>query len=241
MSISTEFDREVSESKEIGELLQMAFLHGWKFNCMQLVRNHLTSDDITVLDVNVFDREFIVDSDVLVSSSQKNKVVAFRVQSGGLSLVFKATLQGQSADPTACECRFKFPDLMRFSQLRKAVRINMMDQPEIPVTLFADRGQRFQGRVIDLSASGAKIQVLGDLSNELEPMQLIEDCQLLMPNNRVIDLKAQIRGNVFDTSCGVSFIRCQFIEMGETDETELQKLISATIQQKGSENFKIAI
>jgi len=237
MSISTEFDREISDSKEIGELLQMAFLHGWNFSCMQLVRNHLTSDDVTVLDVNVFDRELIVDSDVLVASSEKTRVVAFRAQSGGLSLIFKATLEGTSKDPSACECTFRFPQFLRFSQLRKAVRINMLDQSAIPVTLYADRGEQFQGRVIDLSATGAKIQLLGDVSSKLEPMQVIEDCQLIPPNSRTVDLKAQVRGNFFDTSCGVSFIRCEFVEMGETDESELQKLISAALRQNRAEGI----
>lgn len=240
MSIRTDFDREISDSTEIGELLQMAFLHNWKFSCMQLVRNHLTSDDATVLDVNVHDREFVVDSDVLVSGTKKKRMVAFRAQSGGLSLIFKAVLEGKGSDPSACECRFKFPQFLRFTQLRKAVRINMMDQPEIPVTLFADRGEQFQGRVIDLSATGAKIQMLGDVSQKLSPAQLIEDCQLLLPNNRIVDLKAQIRGNFFDTSSGVSFIRCQFVEMGETDETELQKLISAAMMQSGAGRFSMA-
>ena len=230
MSISTEFDREISDSREIGELLQMAFLHSWNFSCMQLVRNHLTSDEVTVLDVNVYDGEFIVDSDVLVASSQQKRVVAFRAQSGGLSIIFKAALEGRSKDPSACEFKFNFPQVLRFTQLRKAVRINMLDQPEIPVTLYADKGEQFQGRVIDLSATGAKIQLLGDVSNKLTPMQLIEDCQLILPNNRTVDLKAQIRGNFFDTSCGISFIRCEFVEMGETDESELQKLITAALR-----------
>ncbi|MDA0687753.1 MAG: PilZ domain-containing protein [Proteobacteria bacterium] len=240
MSFSTEFDREISDSKEIGELLQMAFLHGWKFSCMQLVRNHLTSDDVTVLDVNVHDREFIVDSDVLVASSERTRVVAFRAQSGGLSLIFKATLEGTSKDPSACECKFRFPQFLRFSQLRKAVRINMLDQPAIPVTLYADRGEQFQGRVIDLSATGAKIQILGDVSSKLEPMQLIEDCQLILPNNRTVDLKAQVRGNFFDTSSGVSYLRCEFVEMGETDESELQKLISAALMHGGATDISMA-
>lgn len=240
MSISTEFDREISDSKEIGELLQMAFLHSWKFSCMQLVRNHLTSDEVIVLDVNVHDREFIVDSDVLVASSERTRVVAFRAQSGGLSLIFKATLEGTSKDPSACECKFRFPQFLRFSQLRKAVRINMLDQPAIPVTLYAERGQQFQGRVIDLSATGAKIQLLGDVSSKLEPMQLIEDCQLILPNNRTVDLKAQVRGNFFDTSSGVSYLRCEFVEMGETDESELQKLISAALIHTSAPDISLA-
>jgi hypothetical protein len=46
MSINTGIDRELDSPVEISELMQLAFLHRWQFGCLQMVRNHVTSDSV---------------------------------------------------------------------------------------------------------------------------------------------------------------------------------------------------
>ncbi len=225
MKLDTEFSRESTDASEIGEFLQLAFLQQWKFSCMQMVRNHLSSEEVTVLDVNVFDHNFILDSEVLTAATQEAHSVTFRAQSGGLTLLFNARPMRSNLDPSVCECKFEFPEKLRFTQLRKAVRINFRNSPEIKVHLFAGEGAPFAGHLMDLSTTGAKIQILGDLSGKLDSAQIIDDCQLIMPNGDLLDLSAQVRGMVYDHDRNLSVVRCEFIELRGNDVVQLQGLL----------------
>jgi c-di-GMP-binding flagellar brake protein YcgR len=113
---------------------------------------------------------------VLANSTRESSVVAFKAQSGGLTLVFKAKVLRNQLDPSVCECSFAFPETIRQTQLRQAARINLTNQPEVSVTLFLETRMKFDGRVTNISATGAKIQLLGDLSDKFKSSQIIEDC-----------------------------------------------------------------
>ena len=240
MSINTEIDRELSCPVEISELMQLAFLHRWNFSCLQMVRNHVHSDTVQVLDVNINDRTFTVDSEVLAQSTKESSVVAFKAQSGGLSIVFKAPILRDQIDPSACECRFAFPDEIRQTQLRQAARINLMNQPEVSVTLFMETRMKFDGRVINISATGAKIQLLGDLSDKFQSSQIIEDCQILLPNGMTAAMTIQILGCVYDTKNGVSYVRCQYLDMDENSEAQIVKMVDAGIKHRTAVKLKKA-
>jgi len=226
MSINTEIDRELDSPVEISELMQLAFLHRWQFSCLQMVRNHVTSDSVQVLDVNINDRSFTVDSEVLAASTRESSVVAFKAQSGGLTLVFKAKALRNQLDPSVCECSFAFPEAIRQTQLRQAARINLTNQPEVSVTLFLETRMKFDGRVTNISATGAKIQLLGDLSDKFKSSQIIEDCQIL--------------GCVYDIKNGVSYVRCQYLDMDENSEAQIIKMVDAGIKHRTAFKMKRA-
>ncbi len=225
MKLDTEFSRESADADEIGEFLQLAFLQKWQFSCMQMIRNHLSSEQVTVLDVNVFDHNFILDSDALTLATQEAHAVSFRAQSGGLTLLFSASPMPTNLDPSVCECKFQFPEKLRFTQLRKAVRINFRNQPEVKVHLFANAGAPFAGQLMDLSTTGAKIQLLGDLTQKLEPAQAIDDCQLILPDGTLLDLRAQVRGMTYDHERNISMLRCEFVGLCGRDVIQLQGLL----------------
>jgi len=232
MSMNTEIDRELDCPVEISELMQLAFLHRWQFSCLQMVRNHVTSDSVQVLDVNINDRSFTVDSEVLAKSTRESSVVAFKAQSGGLTLVFKAKVLRNQIDPSVCECSFAFPETIRQTQLRQAARINLTNQPEVSVTLFLETRMKFDGRVTNISATGAKIQLLGDLSDKFKSSQIIEDCQILLPNGMHAAMTIQIMGCVYDVKNGVSYLRCQYLDMDENSEAQIIKLVDAAIKHR---------
>ena len=241
MKLDTEFSRDIQDAREIGEFLQLAFLQKWQFSCLQMVRNHLCSEEVEVLDVNVFDDNFIVDSDVLTVATQEAKSVTFKAQSGGLSLIFKTHPMKTVLDPSVCECKFELPECLRFAQLRKAVRINFRNQPEVRANLFADNGIRFDGQLMDLSTAGAKIQMLGDLTQQIEGGQIIEDCQFLLPGGDHLDIRAQVRGIAYDADRGLSIVRCEFIELSREIIEELELLLSQGTFEPLQEELRIAV
>ena len=241
MRLNTEFNRKIKNAEEIGVLLQFAFLQCWEFSCLHMLDGKFTAKEASVLDVNLQDQSFVVDSDALKVSSVDEEIVAFRAQSGGLSLVFKTSIKKQNSDPSACEYKYQFPDSLRFNQLRRAVRVNLMDHPRMQVSLFANGGERFDGRIIDLSASGVKIQMIGNICNKISSMEVIEDCRLVLPAEQLLTISSQVRGLFYDSESGTSFIRCQFLKTDEEDTAMLQKLINTSLFYRETGGIKVAI
>lgn len=102
--------------------------------------------------------------------------------------------------------------------------------------MFTGMGAPFAGHLMDLSTTGAKIQLLGDLTDKLDPAQIIDDCQLIMPNGDLLDLCAQVRGLTYDSERSLSVVRCEFINLSGNDVVQLQGLLDqASHKPRGAE------
>ncbi|MDA1372553.1 MAG: PilZ domain-containing protein [Proteobacteria bacterium] len=237
MNITTQNNREITDREEILEILEAALIHAWNFSYATMVKNHLTSQTAKLLEVKSQATKITVDIAALKASHSPIDTLVFRAQNGGMSVIFKSKfLQwGNNGFSTqhASECQFEFPELVRFSQLRNAIRINLTNLHDIPVTFFAKKGVRLQGKVVDISATGAKIKFEGDFSTHVDDSRLIADCQMLLPNESRIEAQAQVLGVVYDKEQDISYVRCQYVEMKPDDQLQLKRLISTTIKQTG--------
>ena len=234
MKITTQNNREITDREEILEILESALTHVWNFSYSTMVKNHLTSHTARLLDVNLQTNKITVDIEALKSSHSTIDTLVFRAQNGGISVIFKSKfLQWGSngfSSVNASECQFELPELVRFSQLRNAIRINLTDLQDIPVTFFAKKGVRLQGKVADISATGAKIKFAGDFSTHVDDSRLIADCQMLLPNESRVEAQAQVLGVVYDREQDISYVRCHYVEMKPDDQLQLKRLISASLR-----------
>ena len=234
MSDDLGHSEEIVEISQIHDLLHTAYIHQWPFFYMSIVKNHLDSRSTKLLEVDLDSRVFTVRPDVLHTlDSSSNDQVLFRASSGGLSVVFEATLispmpdQPMSEEPKYVE--FDYPKVIRFKQLRKAIRINFTDIDDIPVTSFAEFGVYHQGKVIDISESGAKISFKGNLEKIMTGSEIISDCQMLLPDLSSIRNRIKVLGVNYDENRNQSFLRCQFLEFKRDSDVKLKNLIADTL------------
>ncbi len=238
--------REIVDGAEIQEILQSALVHEWSFCYLSMVRNHLSSHSTKLFAVDPEAGTITVSADILdaLTHSMTN-MVFFRARSGGISVVFKSTLvmpsDGAALNSKSEHCDFEFPDTLQYSQQRKAIRINLTDREDIPVTLFVNLGVRFQGKVVDISETGTKIVFDGNLANQLEGSEIITDCQMRLPDESCIENRVRVLGVIYDEARDQSYLRCEYVETNMSSEAQIKKLIADALSEMNQQDMALAV
>lgn len=246
MELSNGKTREILDGAEIQEILNSALIHEWSFSYLSMVRNHLNSHSTKLYGVDPEVGTITVSADILDALAESStNTVFFRARSGGISVVFKSALIMPADTTTFIKkpkfCEFEFPETLQYSQQRKAIRINLKDRQDIPVTLFVNLGVRYQGKVVDISETGTKIVFEGNLANQLEGSEIITDCQMLMPDESCIENRVRVLGVNFDEKSNQSYLRCEYVETNMSSEAQIKKLISDAINDLSLQEVALAV
>ena len=238
--------REIMDRAEIQEILHSALIHEWPFSYLSMVRNHLNSHSTKLYGVDPEAGSLTVSGDILDALQDSSfDTMFFRARSGGISVVFKSSLIMPEGTTTFIKkpkfCEFEFPESLQYSQQRKAIRINLKDRQDIPVTLFVNLGVRYQGKVVDISETGTKIVFEGDLASQLEGSEIITDCQMLMPDESYIENRVRVLGVTYDEQSKMSYLRCEYVETNMNSEAQIKKLISDAIDDLSLQEVALAV
>ena len=141
MEASSDNSREITVTQDICDILQTALTHSWNFSYLAMVKHHLSSHCSELVDVNPDLGTLSVAGDALYeAATTATDDMVFRAQNGGILIVFKSALlpleENQVSNSDTRVCLFEFPASLRFSQLRKAIRINFSKQQNIPATFL---------------------------------------------------------------------------------------------------------
>jgi c-di-GMP-binding flagellar brake protein YcgR len=229
--------QDIADVTEIGALLRLAHRHRWNFSyTVESERRH-ASHNTELVAVNSEGRTMTVGSEVKYSGLQPEMPVTFRAQSGGISLQFDSEMIGVGGNALSnrlfSECRFRFPEAVKFTQLRKAIRVDCESIDDISVTVFAN-GTRLQGKVADLSTTGTKIRFQGNLSYQFKNSRIVTDCRMRLPDGAVLEARVKLLGFFYDRKLDISFLRCYFLEIREDREVLLEELIQAALADSTS-------
>ena len=231
---SSQGNREISDPNEIQDALDLARKFDWQFDYLVLSGKKISSYSADLTSVNEAPDTFTVVGDFSNLNSCNTKAVHFRAVSGGLSSVFQCELVDCIDFFTQKECKFRFPQMIRFSQQRAAVRIDFTTLQNIPVNFYSKTNELFTGNVVDLSETGAKIKFSGKLLDSLKPSEIIDDCKLLLPDEFIIDSRVQIMGCVYDRESDSSHLRCQFLQLHDNSELQLRQFIYQYLSESGN-------
>lgn len=228
MSESGSSSRDIRDPAEIESILELAKSHRWNFSYMVSSERRQSSHTTELVNVNARAGSLTVGSEVKYSGLEADVPVTFRAQSGGISVQFESAMIGVRGNALSnrlfSECRILFPESMKFTQLRKAIRVEAKDLDDIQVTVFAN-GLRLQGSVADLSTTGTKIRFEGNLTYQFQKSRIITDCRMSLPDGSAVEARVKVLGFVFDREKNVSYLRCYFLEIREEKELLLSELI----------------
>jgi len=226
---------EITDLEEILQIMVEALNQKWDISCLSMVNHRLSSLSIRLVDLNAGAREMTVDMQGSKLAKNKLDTHFIRAQTGGMSYTFKTRLVAQGSDKNSPEetsfYQFKYPNLIRFSQLRDSIRISIADWQDIPVSFFTDDAIQLQGKVVDISATGAKIKFEGDFYSKTGRSNLIADCQLLLPDESLVFTQTQILGVVYDEAQDISYVRCKYLGLNQYDERHLELLINERVDE----------
>ena len=234
MELSDHNCREITDKNEIYDLLLAAQTHRWTFTNSTIVKHHLSSVSTELIAIDAEAETISMTRDPTDRALSSNCTKIFRAVNGGLSLLFTSKMVMKEDSPSDVGMpsvrKFNFPKLLRFSQQRTAIRINFSNLMDIPVTFFSKAEAPLQGKVVDISATGAKIRFEGNIVSKLSSSSVIVDSQLRLPNESLIKARTQVMGLIYDEELNISYVRCQFLEMRDDNSLQLQKLIIHAIK-----------
>lgn len=229
--------QDIADGAEIAAILRLAQRHRWNLSYTVASERRHASHSTELVAVNPEARSITVGSEVKYSGLQPDMPVTFRAQSGGISLQFDSEMIGVGGNALSnrlfSECRFRFPEAMKFAQLRKAIRVDCDDLEDIAVTVFAN-GNRLQGKVADLSTTGTKIRFQGNLSYQFKNSRIVTDCRMRLPDGALLEARVKLLGFFYDRKLDVSYLRCYFLEIREDKELLLDDLIRAALAETRS-------
>jgi len=227
--------KQITDSAEIAEVLGIVKTHQWPLSYSVAAGARRVTQNTEISKIDTEKGSITVGSEVKYSEISPDETITFRAQSGGITIRFDTNLMQIGGNPLAnrlfSECRKLFPRTLTYTQLRRAIRINCVDLDHIPVTFFADDGNRLEGEVADISATGAKLKFTGTLSEYFANSRSVSDCRLRLPDSNVVEVRVKILGVIQDDANGISFVRCYFLEMQEDHELKLEELITTTLRK----------
>ena len=232
--LDAEINSDIIDFEEILEVMVAVLNQKWGLSCLSIPKKRLTTLPVKLVDLNAGAREMTVDS-------QGAKLAIgthfFRAHRGGMSYTFKTRLieQGDDKDSPGETpyYQFTYPNLIRFSQYRDSVRIDLDDWQDIQVSFFTEDAIQLQGEVVDISATGAKIKFEDDFEAKAGRSNSIADCQLQLPDGSLVLTRTQILGVVYEKSNDVSYVRCRYLDLNQYDEKCLELLINERVDELG--------
>lgn len=224
-------NQELEHPAEIGEVLRVANSHRWPLIYSVKNGQRTSSHTAELLKVEPQKGTLTLSSDVKYSGLEPNIETEFRSQSGGINLEFSSSLldsDGSLSNRLFSECRIRYPQKMRFNQLRHAVRIDCNSIDDILVSLFTDQ-VKLQGKVQDISTTGAKIRFEGNLSYQFKDSRMVTDCRMRLPDGAIVAARLKVLGFFYDPDTDRSYIRSYFLEIREDKEVKLRELIESAL------------
>jgi len=219
---------------QIIQLLRLAIDKRWRFTYMLVSGKKVSSNPIGLQSVNADEGTFTLDREIPSEDRDVNQPVLFRAQGGGVSILFQSKVAaGEVADDNGILRSARHVDLpyeVRCTQLRNSERVNVESRADqLAATLHLAMGFKLEGKLVDISVSGAQIRVLGDQSERLKNLEILEACQIALSEDFVLHSSAQLTGMNYSEDEDASLVHCQFDEMAAEDENKLGSFISSAI------------
>lgn len=232
--------QEIEDSAKLMLLLQMAITQRWNFDYSILTNSRLSTHTTRLLGADLDARTITVGSEVKYSGLHPEQIVNFRTQHGGLSLEFSTQLVPSGSNALSSrlfsECKMVFPQTVMTSQLRNALRIDCSRIDRAEVTLFGSE-PRQDGVIVNLSSTGCKIQLKGDVREQIKSMGKLIDCQLQLPDEESIDARVIVLHSSFEKVLDATLLRCYFLEIHRDSKLKVEKLIAKALRRQSQHTF----
>lgn len=140
------------------------------------------------------------------------------------TLLRSAPLSGwrRLAAPGRVQLSCAWPDCLEVIHRRSAFRAELNARMLVEVEVrMTEEGLPIQGRLLDLSLGGCRIELPASAAAELQVGERLERVCLRFPNGQLLDLRAQIRHRQLSDDWKAARFGCAFVELAARDERRL--------------------
>jgi len=182
----------------------------------------INPDNLTI----VFD-EFVPKEghDTLLKLKQFN--VTARIE--GVSIHFKSELKAVNTDNEISSYTTQYPIRILYEQRRKAFRVPVSKNTEIPVTISTETDRVYEAYLVDLSSEGIGAYI--ETNDEFTEYGKKYFCKIHLPNGSFISSELELRYIKPDERIEKLQIGCKFINLTTPQRNLLERFIM-TLQRE---------
>lgn len=171
-----------------------------------------------------FDEIIPIDGDLHIKRDPAFKVEGFH---DGVRIAWENTYPVQQGELNNIPCHWvAIPDELIYHQRRSAYRASLLGR-KVPAALSdAKRALELLGELMDISTTGCKLRVYGNLQDWLEPGVVYRNLLINMPSFREIQLPVELRYTNYDSSQNRTFLGFKFHDMDGLLQRDLARYIT---------------
>lgn len=165
----------------------------------------------------------------------KKAECTLKVLSAGKFYQFQAVLNPVVGEKPPCYT-IELPALIELSQKRQAYRLAISRVQTTGVMLNTANREPLSGRILDISATGARVELQASVSPPFKSGDNIEKCTLTLPDKVRITCKAEIRHWETDRSRRSTIVGLKFLTISPND----QRMVTRFIHEMQRKMLKIS-
>ncbi|MEH6493024.1 flagellar brake protein [Halopseudomonas sp.] len=121
----------------------------------------------------------------------------------------------------------KMPDELIYHQKRGAFRASVRRTADVALELnHPERQRSLKAFLMDISATGCKIRLDGDLSKSLQPGELFEPCYLHLPETGRLELGMEIRHANFVETANETHVGAHFRQPSPLAQRQIDRFVN---------------
>lgn len=119
-----------------------------------------------------------------------------------------------------------FPEKLQYLQRRDAFRVMVPKRVEAKATCHFEDRKPIQAGIENLSATGIRLQLSGDMTPELQAMEKFR-LQLDLPRpDGSLSLQAQVMHNGYDSTRDLTLCGCRFLDLSRAEHIQLNRFVT---------------
>lgn len=138
---------------------------------------------------------------------------------------FKGVLSPISGEQPPCYI-MDLPAVLEESQKRQAYRVSISRIQNTSVMLNTSNREPLSGRIIDISATGARVELLTVVSPTFKSGDAVEKCILTLPDKVRIACKAEIRHWEIDRSRRSTVVGLKFLTISANEQRMVTRFVN---------------
>lgn len=146
-----------------------------------------------------------------------------RARVRGVEIRFDAALEEVGSESDEAVYRVRWPDTVHYLQKRASFRIKISMTAPLTVALEGDGGEHFEGRAVDLSEQGVRVEMDSYLS--LQPGRQMP-CLLNLPNGTHLACRLEIRHVHTQQSTGNIQFGAHLVDLPPAQRREVARLVA---------------
>lgn len=183
----------------------------------------------TVLNLNIEQSYMVIDqlagggADTLL---EKGQTVRIRSMADGVEVVFQTKVMARGAKNGTVLYKLALPSKIYQLQRREHYRVAPGVVEDISVTIKDRDGSEYQGRLMDISASGVGVRFRQRLPEHFVPGHEMPECTVEMHNGTSIRCAVQIR-RVDTERLSRPTMGAQFVNLSRAQEHAIERFVAA--------------